>query len=184
MRQMLAHGYEGVGIGPILATVNVPKGSFYHFFKSKDEYVVAILDAYEEKYRPMREALFSDASRSPLSRLNGYFEALEQELLALHPSGGCLYGVLAQTITARNADIRAHLAASFERWQAHIQSLLAEAQATSEIDDDVDVAEIAAALLDAYEGALIRMKASDDVSAFRRFRTVILPRLVGAPKAA
>jgi TetR/AcrR family transcriptional repressor of nem operon len=180
IRQMLAHGYEGIGIGPILASVKVPKGSFYHFFRSKDDYVIAIIDAYEEHYRTLRETIFGDTAHSPLARLDVYLETLERELIDQHPSGGCLYGVLAQTITARNPAIRDRLSASFQAWETSLRQLLALAKDEGEIAVGSNVADLAAGLVDAYEGALIRMKATDDRQAFTRFRTVSVPRLTGA----
>src|SRR5271163_2415989 len=50
LKALLANGYDGVGIGPVLAAAGVPKGSFYHFFRSKEEFACAVLDAYAERY--------------------------------------------------------------------------------------------------------------------------------------
>ncbi|TQX84012.1 MULTISPECIES: TetR/AcrR family transcriptional regulator [Rhizobium] len=180
MRQLLAHGYEGIGIGPILTSVKVPKGSFYHFFKSKDDYVVAIIEAYEEKYRAVREAIFNDTSISPLSRFDEYFAVLEREITDEHPSGGCLYGVIAQTVTSRNPTVSTKLSASYRQWEDSIRQLLALAQSLGQIDKQVDVDSAAVSVVDAYEGTLIRMKATGDTAAFKRFRKVAIPRLVGA----
>jgi TetR/AcrR family transcriptional repressor of nem operon len=183
LRQMLAHGYEGIGIGPVLSAMNVPKGSFYYFFKSKDDFVLSILDAYEARYRTMREALLADPRLTSLQRLDHYFKVIEDELLDHHPSGGCLYGVLAQTVTARDAAIRARLARSYETWHAAIVEILESARKDGEIDAASDTAELATDIIDAYEGTLIRMKATDDPAAFRRFRTRTIPRLLGLATA-
>jgi TetR/AcrR family transcriptional regulator, transcriptional repressor for nem operon len=178
LRQLLAYGYEGVGIGPILKAVDVPKGSFYYFFKSKDDFVVAIIEAYEAKYTLLRRALFTDASRSPLARLDAYFEMLEQELAQEVPYAGCLYGVLAQTAAGRSAFVLDALATSFDRWERSIVELLSIAQQEGELSEDEDIADLAACIVEAYEGALIRVKVKDDVQAFTRFRNSHLKRLI------
>lgn len=53
------------GIAPLLASVAVPQGSFYLFFASKEEFAGAVLEAY----RDLRQTMFSDTTRSPLTRL-------------------------------------------------------------------------------------------------------------------
>lgn len=184
MRQLLAHGYEGVGIGPILKAVNVPKGSFYHFFKSKDDFVVAIIRAYEEKYRAVRARYFSDASLTPLARLDGYLGELERELQEDGAYGGCLYGVIAQTITGRDPAVSHAMTSSFLTWEKSLRELLEAAQAAGQIDLSIDLDDLVATLVEAYEGALIRMKALNDATVFTRFRTKGLARILAIDQNA
>ncbi|WP_395773556.1 TetR/AcrR family transcriptional regulator [Agrobacterium pusense] len=178
LRQLLAHGYEGVGIGPILKAVDVPKGSFYHFFQSKDHFVVAVIEAYEEKYRQVRQTFFTDTSLRPLARLDAYFAALEQEYKADAPYAGCLYGMIAQSAAGRSAVVLDALSTSFDRWEKSIQGVLVAAKQDGELDSDENINDLTASIVDAYEGALIRAKAKDDVSALTRFRETGLKRLI------
>ncbi|MFF2320969.1 TetR/AcrR family transcriptional regulator [Agrobacterium sp. NPDC058088] len=178
MRQLLAHGYEGVGIGPILKEVDVPKGSFYYFFASKDDFVVAVIEAYEQKYAEIRERFFADTSLGALQRLADYFETLEVELRQDGPYAGCLYGVIAQTSAGRSALVRDALAISFGRWETSIRELLTQAQCEGKIAREEDVSDLCACIIEAYEGALIRVKATGDIAAFSRFRTRGLQRLM------
>lgn len=178
MRQLLAHGYEGVGIGPVLKEVNVPKGSFYYFFASKDDFVVAVIEAYEQKYAQIRERLFSDTSLRALQRLSVYFETLELELKQDGPYAGCLYGVIAQTAAGRSALVRDALVSSFGRWETSMCELLVKAQCEGDIAGDEDISDLCACIIEAYEGALIRVKATGDIGALTRFRTRGLKRLM------
>ncbi|MDA5638691.1 MULTISPECIES: TetR/AcrR family transcriptional regulator [Agrobacterium] len=178
MRQLLAHGYEGVGIGPVLKEVNVPKGSFYYFFASKDDFVVAVIEAYEQKYARIRERLFSDTSLRALQRLSVYFETLELELKQDGPYAGCLYGVIAQTAAGRSTLVRDALVTSFRRWETSMRELLMQAQYEGDIAGDEDISDLCACIIEAYEGALIRVKATGDIGALTRFRTRGLKRLM------
>jgi len=182
MRQLLAHGYEGVGIGPILKAVDVPKGSFYYFFQSKDDFVVAVIEAYEEKYRRLREHFFTDTSLRPLARLDAYFAALEAEYRTDAPYAGCLYGIIAQGAAGRSTVVLDTLATSFARWEKSIQGVLAAAQQDGDIDIEENINDLTASIVDAYEGALIRAKAKEGASAFTRFREIVLRRLVSPTK--
>lgn len=179
MRQLMAYGYDGVGLGPLLKSVQVPKGSFYHFFRSKDDFVVAVITAYDQKYRAIRQRILEDETRGPLDRLAGYFQFLERELQAETPFAGCLYGVIAQTMAGRDPQVRAALARSFRAWEASLAALLASAQRAGDIAPEADIPDLAASIVEAYEGALIRMKATDDLAVFTRFRCRRLPELLG-----
>lgn len=167
---MLINGYDGIGLNSILDAAGVPKGSFYYFFKSKEDFATAVLDAYESHYFETRSALFSDFSTSPLQRLKEYFNEAERLHLAQAPMGGCLYGVFGQTATARTPAFRERLAAVFRRWEAQIEGLLEEAQAAGEVDPTLNPREAAAFLIEAYEGVLIRIKVDGNPEAFERFK--------------
>lgn len=177
LKVLITNGYDGVGLGAILGAAGVPKGSFYYFFRSKEDFAAAVLDAYERYYVNLRETIFGDATRSPLQRLLHYFDQLERIHLSEVPLGGCLYGVLAQTVALRSPEFRAKLAAVFETWNAQLRSLLEQAQGAGEIDPRLDPKDAADFLIEAYEGALIRMKVDGGSAAFARFRRFALGSL-------
>jgi TetR/AcrR family transcriptional regulator, transcriptional repressor for nem operon len=177
LKSLAVKGFDGIGLNAILHSASVPKGSFYYFFKSKDEFAGAVLDAYERRYFNTRHEILRDTSRTPLQRLRNYFDAVEHLHLAQVPLGGCLYGVLSQTAAARSPEFRARLARVFSRWEAQLRELLEEAQAIGEVDPSLDVKNAAAFLIDAYEGTLVRMKINGDRNAFRRFRRFALDPL-------
>ncbi len=175
LKSMIVNGYDGIGLNAILDAAGVPKGSFYYFFKSKEAFARAVLEAYEAHYVAVRDAIFNDASvASPLQRLTNYFDEVERLHLAERPLGGCLFGVLGQTARVRTPEFRARLASVFTRWETQLETLLAQAQHQGEIDPDIDARDAAAFLIDAYEGMLIRMKVDGDERAFKRFRSFAL----------
>jgi len=178
LKALLANGYDGVGIGTVLTAAGVPKGSFYHFFRSKEDFACAVLDAYAERYAHLREDILADRKLPPLRRLRSYFEELERELASEEPLGGCLYGVLAQTMATRSEVLREKLARSFQSWEESLLHVLHEAQYAGELAPGVDAKEAAAFLIEAYEGALIRMKADGNLAAFDRFRRLALEPLL------
>jgi TetR/AcrR family transcriptional repressor of nem operon len=73
------------------------------------------------------------------------------------------------------------LAKVFATWEAQLACLLKEAQALGEVDQDLDPNEAAAFLIDAYEGALLRMKVDGSSAAFGRFRRFALDALSAKP---
>ncbi len=177
LKALLANGYDGVGIGPILAKAGVPKGSFYHFFPSKEAFACAVLDAYSEHYRQTLVILLTDQTQRPLQRLETYFATLEQELRREQPLGGCLYGVVAQTLATRSPALRMALQKCFALWESNLRGVLREAEDADALAPGVTADAAAAFLIEAYEGALVRMKAEDSFAPYDRFKEYGLRRL-------
>ena len=177
LKVLLTNGYDGVGLAEILDAAGVLKGSFYHFFRSKEDFVGAVLDAYVQHDIALRRSTLGAGTRSPMERLRAYFDELQRVHGAEKNLGGCLCGVLSQTAAGRTPAFRARLAAVFATWDAQFEGLLIEAQAAGEIDPGLDPKAAAAFLIEAYEGALIRMKVEDGSNAFQRFRTFALGSL-------
>lgn len=181
LKSMIVNGYDGIGLNAILEAAEVPKGSFYYFFKSKEAFAAAVLEAYEAHYIAVRSAIFEDATiSSPLQRLMTYFDDVERIHLAETPLGGCLFGVLGQTARVRTPAFRERLAAVFTQWETQLATLLQAAQRAGEVDPELDAQDAAAFLIDAYEGMLIRMKVDGDTRAFSRFRQFALGTLRSA----
>lgn len=176
---LMQKGYDGVGIGPVLAEAGVPKGSFYHYFSSKDDFVTAVIGEYERQCRALREPIFADRARPALARLDVYFAVLEEELAGSLPSGGCLYGILTQSLAPRSAGLRRRLAEAFGGWQAALAGVIAEALDAGELPAGVDAEAGAALTVDLYEGAVLRAKAQNNIAPFAEFRAR-LPHLLAA----
>lgn len=177
LKALLANGYDGVGIGPILAEAGVPKGSFYHFFPSKEAFACAVLDAYSEHYRQTLVILLTDQTQRPRQRLETYFATLEQELRREQPLGGCLYGVVAQTLATRSPALRMALQKCFALWESNLRGVLREAEDADALAPGVTADAAATFLIEAYEGALVRMKAEDSFAPYDRFKEYGLRRL-------
>ncbi|MCL6706599.1 TetR/AcrR family transcriptional regulator [Pseudomonas sp. R2.Fl] len=177
LKALLQNGYDGVGIGSILADAGVPKGSFYHFFASKEAFACAVLETYAERYRDDLAPILEDPAQSPRYRLEAYFGALEDELRREHPLGGCLYGVVAQTLSPRGEKLRATVQNCFEVWESRLRKVLAEAEASGDLAPGVGAEDAAAFLIEAYEGALVHMKALDSFEPYERFKAYALARL-------
>ncbi|WP_060484119.1 TetR/AcrR family transcriptional regulator [Pseudomonas sp. NBRC 111123] len=73
-RALMTHkGYTAVGLNEVLSTAGVPKGSFYHYFKSKEEFGQALLDVYFEAYLARIEPILKQQANGAQSLLK-YFQ--------------------------------------------------------------------------------------------------------------
>jgi TetR/AcrR family transcriptional repressor of nem operon len=177
LKSLVLHGFDGVGLNAILHAAGVPKGSFYYFFTSKEDFAHAVLDEYERRADEQQSAIFKDTSRSPMQRLWDSFDVLGRSHLAEAPIGGCLFGVLSQTAAARSPEFKARLAQVFATWEAELAELLDEAKSVGEVDTGLDTKEAAAFLIDSFEGMLVRLKVDGNRNALGRFQRLALEPL-------
>jgi len=159
LRRMHAMGYASTGVQEILDEANVPKGSFYHHFASKEAFAKEVLKLYVRGENERAEKILRDGKAAPLKRLRRYFE----ELIAVYgPTAsisGCLIGNLSLEMADRSDSIQSLLHLSFTNWQAGIAGVLQEAIDRGDLAPSSKPQELAAFLLNSYEGALLRSKA-------------------------
>ncbi len=73
-RIIVGKGFASVGLNEILTSAGVPKGSFYHYFASKEQYGQALLQEYFDNYLANLDELFAAESPSALERLMRYWQ--------------------------------------------------------------------------------------------------------------
>src|ERR1700744_4510090 len=86
---MHRNGYNATGLSDILNAADVPKGSFYHHFSSKEEFAAAVLEQYVTSIGELTATLLSDTKISPLKRLRRYFGELIKVAGQRGPIPGC-----------------------------------------------------------------------------------------------
>jgi len=174
-----SHGFHGCGINDITEAAGVPKGSFYQYFESKETYAVDLLEDYWASIEERHGPILLDRRLKPVERVAKYFKALTQDHRQRKFTLGCLIGNLGIELSEGSEEARAKLNVLLKRWAVPLKACLLEAQAADELRSDLDAGELAAALIDAWEGAVMRGKIEQAGGAYRRFEKIVLPRLLG-----
>lgn len=151
-------GYNATGIDAVLKQAGVPKGSFYNYFSSKEDFGLAIIDQFAVQYESKLASFFDDASVPPLGRMRNYFEHSLRHLSENEFTKGCLIGNLGQELADQNERFRARLAEIFHTWKKRFATCLAEAQEQGSLAPDLDTDILAEFTLAAWEGAILRTK--------------------------
>ncbi len=151
-------GFSAVGLDEVLSAVSVPKGSFYHYFGSKAEFGLALVDAYAAYFAGKLDRWFLDESLAPLARLRGFIADARAGMARFDYRRGCLVGNLGQEISALPAPFRERLASVFADWEARTARCLAAAKGAGEIAPHSDCARLATFFWIGWEGAVLRAK--------------------------
>jgi len=175
---MHRHGYNATGLTEILNAADVPKGSFYHFFGSKEEFAAAALERYAAQKAEHSAAVLSDATTSPLKRLKRYFLDLVKISGQHGPIPGCLLGRFSLEIAAGSPQMRKGISAPFARWQHAIAVVIEQAVTQKELPAHTDPESLAGFLLNSWEGALLRSQAEKSDAPLETFMHYIFDGLM------
>lgn len=151
-------GFSATGIDEILKSVGVPKGSFYHFFASKEAFGAELIALYAEYFARKLDQFFLDESLSPLNRIDAFCRDAERGMKRFGFRRGCLVGNLGQEMGALPEAFRTQLTNVLLDWQARIARCLEAARAKGEIPKHTDCARWAAYFWIGWEGAVLRAK--------------------------
>lgn len=158
-------GYTALGVAEICAAAGVPKGSFYHFFESKQALALTVVDEHwTAQHRQWTALLGSD--RPPLRRLRDLFEATETlQRVGQRDHGnvvGCLFGNLALELRNQAEDVRHRLQEIFDAQIDLIEQVVTEAHERGDIAATVDPREAARSIVAQLEGRVLFAKLLDD----------------------
>lgn len=171
-------GFSGTGIDEILGRVGVPKGSFYHYFDSKEAFGLDLIERYAEFFAKKLDRHLCNPGLSPLSRLRAFVDDAKEGMARHEYRRGCLIGNLGQEMGALPESFRTRLKGTFEDWQSRFSACLAEAQKAGELARDADTGQFAAFFWIGWEGAVLRAKleqSATPLEVFARFFFAGLP---------
>jgi TetR/AcrR family transcriptional repressor of nem operon len=165
-RLMASKGFSAVGLSEILAAAGVPKGSFYHYFGSKDAFGEALLDAYFEDYLADIDKTLVKPGLNMARRLMNYFASWQESQSLLDCQGRCL----AVKLGAEVADLSEAMRAAMNRGTSSIVARLAAAIETGVAEGSLSLddtpARVAQSLYQLWLGASVMAKITRQVQPF------------------
>ncbi len=173
-------GYHRASLEAILSASGSGKGQFYYYFRSKEDFGLALLErAWSLEFASMQDKLQAVCMES-CDPLEDVFHALDMIVDANRGNpceAGCIFGTLAQEMAARHEGFRARLALVFRRQAGLFADRFADAKARGTLPHDVDEQELARFLLTIIEGSLLLMKTEGSVAyleeGVRRFKEYV-----------
>ncbi len=176
---MWKRSFHSVGLNEILTAVGVPKGSFYHWFESKEHFGVELLKHYiAEATDEKNHALFSSqAENKPMKRLLSF---LETSIVKFEESGKkcpCLVLKLASEVTDLSEPMREVLADGMQTWLGLLTGVFDEAMILGHISKDVDSRGEAELFRDLWAGSIQRSTISKSTEPMQRALSFLSQRV-------
>lgn len=172
-------GFSATGIEEILSRVGVPKGSFYHYFASKEAFGLNLIERYGVFFARKLDLHLNNASLASLQRLRSFVADATEGMTRHEFRRGCLIGNLGQEMGALPESFRARLKKTFEDWQTRLAACLNDAREAGEIAAEADTDQLAAVFWIGWEGAVLRAKlegGAQPLEAFADFFIASLPK--------
>lgn len=167
---MYSRSYADVGVAAICEQAGVQKGSFYHFFPSKQELTLAVLDGFFFK---MKKALIDKAFADdipPLARLDRMADLIYRFQAQLKQETGrvlgCPFGNLATELATQDEPIRSKVDHIFAQLQTNISQVLQASVQAGELNG-IDIDATAQAMLAYMEGVMLLAKTQNDPNLLR-----------------
>ena len=175
---MRKHGYGATGLQEILHAAGAPRGSFYHHFRSKEEFTAAVIERYFTLAAKHGQKVLGNRHEPPLKRLRRYFEELIQLAGQSARIPGCLLGSLSLEVAEASPLLQSCLSFSFTQWQAAVASVLREAVEKGELPGSTKPDSLAGFVLNSWEGALLRSQADKNDAPLKDFLRFVFEDLL------
>ncbi|MFT6533957.1 MAG: TetR/AcrR family transcriptional repressor of nem operon [Limimaricola cinnabarinus] len=170
-------GFSGVGLDEMLKAVGVPKGSFYHWFDSKEAFGLAVIDTYGRYFAGKLDRHFGNVELTPRQRLQAFFDDARRGMARHDFTRGCLVGNLGQEIALLPGSFRQALIDTFLDWEARTEACLRTGVEAGEFRADLDCARQAKTFWIGWEGAVLRAKLERQAAPLDAFATTFLQQI-------
>ena len=165
-RIMAGKGFSAVGLNEILAGAGVPKGSFYHYFGSKDAFGEAMLAAYFEDYLANLDEILRRPGLNMAQRLMAYFEHWQETQSFLDCQGKCLAVKLGAEVADLSETMRAALKHGTTGITRRLRQTIETGVAEGSLSIEGEPAGAAQSLYQLWLGASVMVKIVRDTRPF------------------
>ncbi|MBB1318482.1 TetR/AcrR family transcriptional regulator [Shewanella sp. SR43-4] len=162
------HGYSGVGIKLILDEVGIPKGSFYHYFASKEAFAAAVAEHYFQlRIQPIAIDSSVNFKTNLSTMLNGYHQLIDELFSGSEPRG-CLMGNLMVEVSSKAPLLHQTLNHLYDQWLGLLSALIEQGQLQGHIRTDLPALTLASVFWANWQGTMLRCQIKVDKMAAKR----------------
>lgn len=154
----LNSSFNSVGLNDILKKSGIPKGSFYHYFESKEDFGLQVLEQYHRQNIEALAELLSDESLTPYQQLQRFFEDTINHFDEIEYCQGCLMANLSQEVADVNENLRCKISKLSKQLVDQVSGCL-ERMENNELNlAHLRPCEAAQVLMNSWQGAIMKMK--------------------------
>lgn len=178
-----AHSYQGTGINDILKACNVPKGSFYNHFASKEDFALAVVEFHRESTDEFLAENLCNETLAPLARIAAYIDAFNQDVIDSGFAVGCPLGTMAQEMAYLSEPLRTALHTVFQIHVDRLTECIRAGQEQGAIPPQLEPAMTAMFIMSSLEGSQILAKTYQSDESLRGARHLLVDALLAPPRA-
>ena len=159
-------GYAASAMAEILKRAQANSGSFYYFFRSKEDLLMAVLERYREILYPALLAPIWKTTSDPIERIFRLMAKYRELLVASKCTYGCPIGRLALEIDPAQKRIHRKIAENFDGWADAVEQCLKEAQSQGRMPPHINRKRLATLILSVMEGGVMQSRSQRSVEPF------------------
>jgi TetR/AcrR family transcriptional regulator, transcriptional repressor for nem operon len=164
MQLFWERGYAETGMNDVLALSRVSAGSMYHFFKTKQDLILGVLDRLAEIMYPALLAPIWEAEKDPIERIFGLLGRYRRAILDTKFSYGCPVGRLAVEVSSEMTEVHAKIAMNFEGWSSAVRKCLEDAG--SRLPKGMNLKMLSRFVLTVMEGGVMQSRSYKSIEPF------------------
>lgn len=154
-----SNGYNGTSVNDIVAAADVPKGSFYYYFESKDDFVIKALDRYFTIECEPAFHFLEEEGKTPKERLLNFYQSRNEQMKKeMNCERGSMICNIGNEMSEHNDRIRQKINSLHKTIYKKIIKVVAEAQKDGSMKNDIATHEMVGFIENVFDGAIITMK--------------------------
>lgn len=177
-RIMHEKGYEATGIQEILRQAEVPKGSFYFYFKSKEDFGLEVLNCFYNHFQASLEPFIQDDSKAHIDRVKDFLSGFLSFFVNGEYKGGCPIGNFTLEMADVNEKFRDQLRLIINESSSLLAKQIKLAQEKGEIKNMEDPKSLADFIFFSWEGMIMQMKVERSSGALDKFNYFIFQKVL------
>ncbi len=177
---LIRKGYSATSINDVVEIAGVPKGSFYYYYKTKEDFVEAAIIEYTVQKRAEMDRHFGNMELSPLNRVRSHFAFGMMRVMAENFESGCLVGHMAQEIASTSPRLRDLMNEMNQAWQGMHQATFEAAIESGELPADTNIPVLIQSLCMLTQGAILESKLTQTTRSFQNAHWLIFEQ-IGKP---
>ncbi|WP_028580042.1 TetR/AcrR family transcriptional regulator [Desulfogranum japonicum] len=174
LKALYHKGYNATGVQEIANAAGIPKGSFYNYFKNKEDFAIQAMRLFTERELETMEQILTDTGKPPLERIKSLYQ---HKIAYLSTKGGFSLGCLLCNITLEMADVSEAIAGEasrcFIKEYAPLLACLEQAQQQGAIAPNKDLTLLTSQIRNNWLGALVIMKANKSDASLCEFQLLL-----------
>jgi len=170
----LDQGYHGTGIQEVVNKAGIPKGSFYNYFNSKEDFGSKTVIYFSDQFKEFLNIIVEDSEKDAYRAINRFFNDFIDTFEKKNSKEGCLIGNFAAEISDTSELNRETMAKCMNEWKDILGVIISRAQEQGKIRNDIKALELADFLLNSIEGSVLRMKLQTNTKPLKQLKKMFL----------